>query len=325
MLFCLLGAISLVAALVVFTFEHSNTHATDSIWVKCGLILLALSLAGDLVIRICCKSQMPGFWSLVLLHGGLLLCLIGFGLNDVAGEKGFVYIREGESATFYVDQNDEDIPLPFAIKLEDFHVSVYPKSLRVKDYVSNLEIIDGQDGLKKRLTVNSVLEYRGYRFYQQDYGLSIGHKPLLVLQVTSQTQEQGSEEKKPSTTTIFLRMQEPEVLKSGLTVTVQDFIPTAIFHDGQIENLKNNAMLNPAYLVKVQTPEGSENLQWVMPADLESEVVAGNRFHFEDFRGIEYTVLSMVKSPWDPLVNLGFIFASLGCLGLFQRLRGKSA
>ena len=158
------------------------------------------------------------------------------------------------------------------------------------------------------------MSYKGFRFYQQDYGLTEGINPTIELQVQQDNADKAAE--------LRLRMGEPVILSSGERLTVTDFIPTAVFHDGEIESVKQNAMLNPAYRVRLETNEGEVYEQWVLPAGAQLGYL---RVLPLDFKGIEYTVLSMVRSPFDFLIYVGFVLAALGCLSLFRMFRNNQS
>ena len=77
-------------------------------------------------------------------------------------------------------------------------------------------------------------------------------------------------------------------------------------------------MLNPAYLVQIQNKDGSTIERWILPSDAQTEIFDQIRIHPEDFHGIEYTMLSIVKSPFDWMILFGFVIAGIGCLALFK-------
>ncbi|WP_292655140.1 cytochrome c biogenesis protein CcsA [Nitratifractor sp.] len=78
------------------------------------------------------------------------------------------------------------IPLPFAIKLDDFQLERYPGSMSPASYSSYVTVIDKERNVTMpyHIYMNHVLDYRGYRFFQSSYDmdekgtvLSVNHDP----------------------------------------------------------------------------------------------------------------------------------------------------
>ncbi|PAF48786.1 hypothetical protein BKH43_07740 [Helicobacter sp. 13S00401-1] len=63
------------------------------------------------------------------------------------------------------------VALPFAIKLEQFHLDMYPGSTMHSAYASDVLVLDKElkQPMKFRIYMNHVLDYRGYRFFQSSY------------------------------------------------------------------------------------------------------------------------------------------------------------
>lgn len=310
----LLGIFCLVLSLVWETFTVPSKSFGNSAFSVVGLTLSALSLVLYLVNKIRNDYGKPGFYTLVLLHCGLLVTLVGFLLNHLYGSKGFIYIREGESSAFYVDENNEEHPLDFALKLNNFRVQTYPKSLRIQTFESDLTIEDNGRHERIHLLVNDAFTYRGYRFYQHDYGLHIGRNPRILVDIETAYE----------TLSLQMRMEESINIAECGVLTILDFIPTALFRNGQIHSQNKNAVLNPAYLIEIQPLGAPPSHRWILPKDKSTENIDNCRIHFRDFTGIEYSVLSIARSPFDPLIFLGFTLSILGCAGFMRIYRAKS-
>lgn len=108
----------------------------------------------------------------LMIHGSILLILIGGFVGLVAGYKGFMVLREGETKDRIMvrGENPRERALNFSLKCKDFQVSFYPGG-SPKDYVSTVEVIEGsQTVLEKQIRVNSPLSYKGIQVYQASYG-----------------------------------------------------------------------------------------------------------------------------------------------------------
>lgn len=58
---------------------------------------------------------------------------------------------------------------PFALRLNRFELEYYPGSLSPSSYASELTLIDGTIQKDKRVFMNNVLDYKGYRFFQSGF------------------------------------------------------------------------------------------------------------------------------------------------------------
>ncbi|MBN2764244.1 MAG: cytochrome c biogenesis protein CcsA, partial [Bacteroidales bacterium] len=95
--------------------------------------------------------------------------------------------------TFSLDENlmkiffgAQKVKLPFSLYLKDFYVERYPGSNSPSGYESKVVLTDSVHNLRedRRIFMNNVLKYRGFRFYQSSYDedekgtvLSVNHDP----------------------------------------------------------------------------------------------------------------------------------------------------
>jgi len=61
----------------------------------------------------------------LLVHAGLLLTLVGGAIRIFFSEQGVIQFREGEQATFFVTEDQQHEPLPFALQLVKFEIERY--------------------------------------------------------------------------------------------------------------------------------------------------------------------------------------------------------
>lgn len=111
-----------------------------------------------------------------LLYFSILLIIAGAMVTFLTGESRELHLRQGESTS------DE---LPFILKLDEFRIEYYPESEMPMDYVSEVTILP--EALKRTISMNHILKWKGYRFYQADYDpdlqgsiLSVNHDPWGV-------------------------------------------------------------------------------------------------------------------------------------------------
>lgn len=72
-------------------------------------------------------------------------------------------------AEFALSWGPMPIQLPFAIALEDFEMTTYPGSTNPSSYASRVIVQDEREQLPYTISMNNVLDYKGYRFFQSSY------------------------------------------------------------------------------------------------------------------------------------------------------------
>lgn len=124
----------------------------------------------------------------ILLHTAFMVMLVGAGITWLWGEKGIVHIREGETQQNFLQTNDTLVrPLPFQIRLNTFNISYYPGTESPTNYESLVSILDGTKSFEQTISMNNILSYKGYRFYQSSFDedkkgtwLSVNHDPIGI-------------------------------------------------------------------------------------------------------------------------------------------------
>ena len=110
--------------------------------------------------------------SVCVLHLSILLILLGALLTMLTGQHGRMMLEPGKPIqTFYEGNATENHPveLPFTLTLDRFEIETYEGSSRPKDYVSYLQLTDGEQQKDVVISMNHILKHRHYRFYQSDY------------------------------------------------------------------------------------------------------------------------------------------------------------
>jgi cytochrome c-type biogenesis protein CcsB len=64
------------------------------------------------------------------------------------------------------------VQVPFSIYLRDFQLENYPGTKRPSSYASEVTVMDGDKNIERRIFMNNVLDYGGYRFFQSSYNIS---------------------------------------------------------------------------------------------------------------------------------------------------------
>jgi cytochrome c biogenesis protein len=104
-------------------------------------------------------------------HAGIVIVFIGAIIGNVFGFKSYVNIPDGKEAS-HLDARGgkQHIDLPFSVRNNRFWLETYPSG-QPKKYASDLSVIEnGREVLRKTITVNDPLVYKGVWFYQSSYG-----------------------------------------------------------------------------------------------------------------------------------------------------------
>lgn len=85
----------------------------------------------------------------------------------------------------YVNLGKKRISLPFAIKLERFHIGTDPGTRKAASYESRVNVEENGRAVGETTTIsmNEPLHYGGYTFYQASYSLEEGRPPVSVFSV----------------------------------------------------------------------------------------------------------------------------------------------
>ena len=112
------------------------------------------------------KISMKRPFNIVLLHLSLLFIITGALVTFFCGKSGSVVLLPGEKLSRV---------FPFGITLESFEVKYYPGSERPSDYVSTVQIDEGEQIV---ISMNNIGKVDGWRLYQDDYNLEDGSSTL---------------------------------------------------------------------------------------------------------------------------------------------------
>ncbi|GHT42038.1 cytochrome c biogenesis protein [Bacteroidia bacterium] len=108
----------------------------------------------------------------VVIHGALTVILAGALTTHLFGKEGMIHLREGETVdTMLVRTNkgDSKHQLPFEVNLLKFTLSRYPGSASPSGFESHVRIQDGKETFEKKISMNRVLDLKGYRLFQASY------------------------------------------------------------------------------------------------------------------------------------------------------------
>ncbi|WP_439182944.1 cytochrome c biogenesis protein CcsA [Carboxylicivirga taeanensis] len=93
-----------------------------------------------------------------------------FGKKDVLGKT---FTESIDGVEFTVRYGAKQIHIPFSLHLNKFELDRYPGSESPSSFASEVTLMDERTGLKedRRIFMNNILNYHGYRFFQSSYDM----------------------------------------------------------------------------------------------------------------------------------------------------------
>jgi cytochrome c biogenesis protein len=250
-----------------------------------------------------------------ITHFSLLIILIGAIIGIFFGFKGYLNLPEGAVSNVAFKSINEELPLGFDIRCDNFDTEFYGRSDMPKEYMSWLTIIkDGKEVLTKSISVNDPLTYEGITFYQANYGFipERVRNGLFIIRVVSRDRKAVD---------LKLRLGDTfEIPGTDISGRLVDFSPAL-----RIDNFTTytNQMNNPAVFVEFSEKGKSTYSGWILRRYPETwQLPEGSRVEFIDLWGVEFTGLQVRKDPGVWIVYFGCITISIGLfIALFMSHR----
>ena len=148
--------------------DFARIHVYSAWWFVALWALVAL-----LIVYLAVKCKTWKRLSVGVLHLSMLFILLGALLTMLTGQHGRMKLEPNRpNSHFFIQDNDGEITkeaLPFSLTLNRFEIEKYPNSNKPKDYVSYLQLNDGETHQDIVISMNNILRHKHYRFYQSDY------------------------------------------------------------------------------------------------------------------------------------------------------------
>ena len=147
--------------------EFALTHVYSTWWFV-GLWALMTGLLIYMAVKCCMWKRM----AVCGLHAAILFILLGALLTMLTGQHGRMKLEPNRPNSHFFIQDKGEITkeaLPFSLTLDRFEIEKYPNSEKPKDYVSYLQLNDGNTHQDVVISMNHILRHKHYRFYQSDY------------------------------------------------------------------------------------------------------------------------------------------------------------
>jgi len=169
-MFILLSILAIGAGIATFIENdfgsiRARELVYNSLWYHFVLLFASINL-----ILVIYKTKMWKVKSRVLLHISFIIILFGALVTYIFGLDGTMTIQEGKSSNIIVVANN-NIEIPFEIKLNNFELTRYPGSRSPSEFSSEITLIDSANNIKfdRTISMNNTLTYQGYKFFQTSY------------------------------------------------------------------------------------------------------------------------------------------------------------
>ena len=132
------------------------------------------------VVHLYAETGVASRFGVYVTHLSIVFIFIGAIVGNVLGYKSYVNITDGEEVS-HLDARGgkEHINLPFSVRNNRFSLETYPSG-QPKKYASDLSVVEGgREVLRKTITINDPLQYKGIWFYQSSYGQAGGATALV--------------------------------------------------------------------------------------------------------------------------------------------------
>jgi cytochrome c biogenesis protein len=216
-------------------------------------------------------------WGSFMSHLSVLMIYIGVVYGAAAGFSGYAQIEKGK------DFSPHD--WPFSVHLNDFNAK-FDAQGRPLHFSSDLSVMEnGREVLRKTISVNDPLVYKGIKFYQSSYGLT----GLLEIRGPG-----GKAERSPISKNACCVYYTP---------TGQKFHLVEIFPDLHVLHGMSMEVYEPTMPLVLL-----ENIGWLATG----QVLRSGEYTLKLLGATEYTGLQVKKDPGVWVVYLGFLLLTAG-------------
>lgn len=128
--------------------------------------LWAILAVGGVAYMLQRKVRRLSVW---MLHGALVIILLGALLTHLTAWQGTVHLREGRMTSICMAEDGTIRDLPFDITLDSFNILYHQGTEAVRDYESHFTIQTDAGSEKGMTSMNNIYSTMGIRLYQSSY------------------------------------------------------------------------------------------------------------------------------------------------------------
>lgn len=163
--------IAVLAAGTIVERLHGSEFALEHVYGTCWFVGL-WALMASFMVAMAVRGRMWKRKVVCVLHLAILFILLGALFTMLIGQHGRMLLEPGKPTHTYYEGNateNHPVELPFTLTLDRFEIETYANSNKPKDYVSYLQVIDDERQEDVVISMNHILKYKHYRFYQSDF------------------------------------------------------------------------------------------------------------------------------------------------------------
>jgi cytochrome c biogenesis protein len=277
-LFYGLGLTSLFGS---FFFKILLTILAISLF-SCSLRRLILALRGKLNFYL---------WGSFLAHLAVLVIYLGV---IYGGWAGFSYSTGIEKGSTLIERHGN-----FSLRLNDFNAK-FDERGRPLLFSSDLSVFEsGKEVLRKTISVNDPLAYRGIKFYQSSYGLN------GILEVSFPGKKAQKVPIYKGSCAVFS--------ETGQMFHIEELLPSVDFFHGKAISVYEPSQ--PVAYVIAHNNESSQEIGWL----LSGRALPWGKYSLKLVAAREYTGLQVKKDPGVAVVYLGFFLLTAGIVMMLYR------
>ena len=107
----------------------------------------------------------------VMLHLSFVVILLGALLTHLTARHGAIHLRQGQTVSTYLTEEQQEHALPFSIRLDRFDIAYHEGTKAPADYTSHITLTPADDAHAETAAVsmNHIATHRGYRLYQSGF------------------------------------------------------------------------------------------------------------------------------------------------------------
>ena len=146
--------------------DFARIHVYSAWWFVALWAMVAV-----LLVYLAVKCRMWKRMAVCALHLSILFILAGALLTMLTGQHGRMKLEPNRPNSHFFIQDQGEISkeaLPFSLILDRFEIEKYDNG-KPKDYVSYLQLNNGETEKDVVISMNNILKHKHYRFYQSDY------------------------------------------------------------------------------------------------------------------------------------------------------------
>lgn len=176
-----IGKISMFALLIIYAISMAlatfveNSHGTPVarkwFYYSSWFISLEFLLVVNFLYLIIQEKMIPlKKWGGFIFHMAFVIIFLGAGITHFFSYEGVMHIREGSKVShILVGENRDKKDVPFEVYLKDFKLERYPGSHSPSSFESYITLtVDGKSE-EKVISMNNVVDVKGYRLFQASY------------------------------------------------------------------------------------------------------------------------------------------------------------